>query len=384
MVSACKPADHPDARALRLASECVKPARLWGFRKPKSPPNWGLTRPATEPGSAIRSPCARSRSNNWQRCSTFPSSSFTASHRQNLAAVPSGKSGAYLKRCRSCPARSRRRLSKSSRRWLPSTPTATAADFLFSRVSGVAFRGAQRRGCAARAPQITFHYQDSRARAARCRGALATRTVSARARIAPGPHELPPGNAPFDRPRLSIAPPPADKEIAPAFRARRGSQSAYIAGRRAIAVARQSFPARARRCQSSILKAVFSDHPKPSHAERDIQIARDGRRDFQPRHRRRRRVLPRSGKHSIRAPIFSKFAEWGRTGARRRGLCSRARKIRTHCVIIKWRHGVSRGPPCRAARCLSQRPILCHTMCSYLSEQICLYFRAVGRFPHRP
>ncbi len=47
--------------------------------------------------------------------------------------------------------------------------------------------------------------------------------------------------------------------------------------------ARQSFPARSRRCQSSILEAVFSDHPKPSHAERDIQIARDGRRDFKRR-----------------------------------------------------------------------------------------------------
>ena len=71
------------------------------------------------------------------------------------------------------------------------------------------------------------------------------------------------------------------------------------------------------------------------NAERDIQIARNGRRDFK-RRASAGIVLPAKRQtSSIRAPIFSKFAEWGRTGARRRGLCSRARKIRTHCVIIK-------------------------------------------------
>jgi hypothetical protein len=120
------------------------------------------------------------------------------------------------------------------------------------------------------------------------------------------------------------------------------------------------------------------------HAESDQRTTRDVRRDFQAARQRRRRALPRSGQTSIRAPIFSKFAEWGRTGARRRGLCSRARKIRTHCVIIKCTaRGLAGFPGPGPPVAFYQRPILCHTMCSYLSEQTCLYFRAVGRFPHR-
>jgi hypothetical protein len=38
------------------------------------------------------------------------------------------------------------------------------------------------------------------------------------------------------------------------------------------------------------------------------------------------------------------------------------------------------GFPVPGRPLLSQRPILGHTMCSYLSEQTCLFYRAVGRF----
>jgi hypothetical protein len=74
-------------------------------------------------------------------------------------------------------------LSKSSRHWLPSMPTATAADFSFSRASGFRFsRSAATSFPAARALKKLSITQTSRARAARCRGAPATRTVPPRAR----------------------------------------------------------------------------------------------------------------------------------------------------------------------------------------------------------
>jgi len=44
-------------------------------------------------------------------------------------------------------------------------------------------------------PKLLSITQDSRARAARCRDAPAARTVPPRARIAQGPHELPPGES---------------------------------------------------------------------------------------------------------------------------------------------------------------------------------------------
>jgi hypothetical protein len=100
--------------------------------------------------------------------------------------------------------------------------------------------------------------------------------------------------------------------------------------------ARQSFPARARRFNPSILEAVFSgERPATLHAAKNSRTTGNGRRDFLGGASRRRRA-PREAANCFhsRAHLFQ-IAEWGRTGARRRGLCSRARKIRTHCVIIK-------------------------------------------------
>ena len=94
---------------------------------------------------------------------------------------------------------------------------------------------------------------------------------------------------------------------------------------------------------------------------------------------KRHSICPRRSTRSFYAPIFSKIAEWGRTGARRRGLCSRARKIRTHCVIIKWpAWGLAGSPVPGPPVAFPQRPILCHTMCSYLSE-LTLPFSVSGR-----
>ena len=133
------------------------------------------------------------------------------------------------------------------------------------------------------------------------------------------------------------------------------------------------------RCRFKLatLEAVFSvERPVTLHAGRDVQITCDVRRVSIRRRASAGVVLPAKRQTaSIRAPIFSKFAEWGRTGARPRGLCSRARKIRTHCVIIKCpARGLAGFPVPGPPVAFSQRPILCHTMCSYLREQTCLFF----------
>jgi hypothetical protein len=58
------------------------------------------------------------------------------------------------------------------------------------------------------------------------------------------------------------------------------------------------------------------------NAVKDERTTCNGRRDFK-RRASAGIVLPAKRQtSSIRAPIFSIFAEWGRMGARRRGLCS--------------------------------------------------------------
>ena len=138
-----------------------------------------------------------------------------------------------------------------------------------------------------------------------------------------------------------------------------------------------------RRFKPATLEAVFSvERPVTLHAAKNIQTARDVRRVSKRRASAGVVFFPRSGQTSFSAPIFFPFAEWGRTGARRRGLCSRARKIRTHCAIIKWpARGLAGSPVPGPPVAFSSGQFYVAQCDSYLSEQIRLNFRAVGRIP---
>jgi len=305
---------------------------------------------------------ARMCSRRWPRPSASPCMICWASRSRAGWSRLAASSARFSGRSPSCHAGNSRR----SLRWLKASCRctrplpATAVDFS-AALSGVAFsRSASDEF--SRSPRAPNYFPLPKPRARGRRGAV-TRQRHAPFPRARGSHMARWNRrqgATFDRPRCWIARRHPDRAKRSA--ARHGSQSAYKAGqRRPIAFAPPEFSRPLPPLPTIHSLAAKRKNPRPSHAESDQRTTRDGRR-----------VSP--------APNFSKFAEWGRTGARRRGLCSRARKIRTHCVIIKWRHGVSRGPPCRGRPLPSPAAnFMSHNV--LLSERANLSFlRAVGRF----
>ena len=68
---------------------------------------------------------------------------------------------------------------------------------------------------------------------------------------------------------------------------------------------RRSFPASIHRCQLTTLAAVFSGEPPATlHAAKNIQTARDIRRDFQAARQRRRRAPREAANFFSRAHLF--------------------------------------------------------------------------------